>query len=54
MSNLAANFDKLETIFKEANAPVLQHFNPGLPEKIGREFLSFYNTKPGQKAPAYR
>jgi len=33
MSNIAAKLDKLETIFKEANAPILQHFNPGLPEK---------------------
>ncbi len=31
MSDIAAKLDQLETIFKEANAPILQHFNPGLP-----------------------
>jgi hypothetical protein len=39
MNEVTQKLEKLEAIFKAANAPILQHFNPGLPED---EIIAFF------------
>ena len=39
MSEIAPKLHQLESIFKERNAPILGHLNPGLPEKEIKKFF---------------
>src|SRR5687767_11459311 len=43
MTDILFKLQALESIFKEANAPILQHFNPGLSEEDIRKFFTYNN-----------
>lgn len=40
MSDITPKLQQLESIFREANAPILRHFNPGLPEREIKKFFA--------------
>jgi hypothetical protein len=38
--------NKLESLLKDLNAPVIEHFNPGLPKEVIIDFLDSHDIRP--------